>query len=185
MSDKHLLDSDYLTQLEHNKNAIDSAYRNILSEIDFFLPTSDFACLSHLLAYMKDGDGILACQYIGKTIRYRIALEIVATEHQFHMTLFSSGCSNHTELWSKYMSSVFCFRRILFSMSDASVTEAIDYLHEHVMSPIAAYCILQNELPSYAEELQNILSDIFSDFWSPKEMESFAAFFQTMRCYHE
>lgn len=185
MSDKHLLDSDYFSQLELNKNTIDSTYQYILSEMDFFLQTSDFSRLSHLLSYMKDGDGTLACQCVGKTIRYRIILEIVATEHQFHMTLFSSGCSNYTELWNKYMSSVFCFRRILFSMSDASVAEAIDYLHEHIMSPIAAYCILQNELPSYAEELQNILSDIFSDFWSPKESESFATFFQTMRCYHE
>ena len=166
---------DYFQQIKVDFDATQDAYRHILATIDTALAKEDFSSLYGLISYIEKGDGHLAFRYIGKTHRLLRMLNIIALEDKYQKPLFCSGCGNTESLWEKYMLTLFAFRRLLFRLSEESVSEAAAYLQGHPVSHLAAYMMVQDELLIPDRAFYETLALIFAQVWSQADIQQFFA----------
>lgn len=163
----------YFQQVELDKNDTKASYQYILSTIDDALSHQNHDMLIALIAYIERGKGHLAFQYIGKTRRFLRILHIIELEQKYQKIMFSSNCQNVDTLWEKYMLTLFAFRRLLFQLSADSVAEAIYYLQNNPISPLAAYIIAQDELIIPTDEFYETLAYSLAEYWTDEDMRQF------------
>lgn len=166
---------DYFRQMELDFDATQNAYRHILATIDEALTKKDYPALHGLIPYIEEGEGHLALQYIGKTHRLLCMLNIIALEDKYQKNLFCNGCDCTEVLWGKYMLTLFAFRRLMFRLSEESVSEAIAYLQGHPVSYFAAYMMVQDELLIPDQTLYETLAHIYAQEWSQADIRQFLA----------
>lgn len=166
---------EYFRQLARDRDKAENAYRHILAVMDRALEKENYDALWELITYIESGDGQLAYQYFGKTHRIFRILSILALEENYQKTLFCEGCDNVDALWERYMSTLFAFRRIQFRLSEESFQEAVDWLHNHPISHIAAYIILFSDLIIPDQALYKVLESVYAREWSVEEMQQFIA----------
>lgn len=166
---------NYFRQLEQDHDATQRAYRHILTTFNTALPGRDYAALYDMIPYIESGEGHLAFQYIGKTRRFLRMLNIIALEGKYRKRMFCDNCDSADALWEKYMLTLFSFRRLLFQLSDESVSEAIAYLQEHPVSHFATYIIVQDELMIPDQALYETLALIHAQEWNQADIQQFFA----------
>lgn len=169
----------YFHQVEQDLNAVNEAYQHILMTFDRSLSTGDYALLLELIPFMEEGEGYLALQYIGKSHRLLRILNIIKLELLNGITPFCHACGSEKALWEKYMLTLFAFRRLLFQLSQDSVSEAAVYLQRNPVSPLAAYIMTQGELLIPSQDFYEALEDLYWEIWSPGEMQQFRALIQS------
>ena len=175
LSDLQQEAEDYFQQMELDFNATQTAYQHILATIDAALAKEDYSSLYGLISYIEEGEGHLAFQYIGKTHRLLRILNIIALEDKYQKILFCGDCSSAESLWEKYMLTLFAFRRLLFRLSEESVSEAITYLQGHPVSHFAAYMMVQDELLIPDQAFYETLALIYAQEWNQTDMQQFLA----------
>ncbi len=166
---------EYFHQMKLDWDATNAAYQYILTTLDTALATRDYAALLKLIPYIEEGEGYLAFQYIGKTHRLLRILNIIKLEAGYGKTLFCDDCDKAEALWEKYMLTLFAFRRLLFWLSGESVEEAVTYLQCHPVSHFAAYIMTQGELLIPSQDFYKTLTDIYTEIWSPADIQQFFA----------
>lgn len=161
----------YFKELSQNKAAIAMADQYITEILNDALASPDYDRLLSLIPYIEAGNGRLAYQCLGEHHRILHILHIISLELKYKKSLFSSGCTDRKSLLEKYMLSLFAFRRLLFRLSESSFAEAASYLCKNELSVFAVYTIIQNELiiPDYS--LYEKIVDIYSDYWSNKDIQ--------------
>lgn len=176
----------FFQQLDKNKEATQTAVKYINDTIDQALCKKDTALLLSLIPYIESGDGQLPFSYIGETHRVLRILHIIELEHKYHKKLFSSDCLSKTELWEKYMLALFALRRLLFQLSDVSMSSAASYLQKNELSPFAIYVIIQGDLIIPDDSLYDKIIKVYSDIWSNDEIQLFLSLTKSGRGhYHE
>lgn len=166
---------DYFHQMNLDFDATQTAYQHILATMDAALAEEDYSSLYGLIPYIEEGEGHLAFQYIGKTHRLLRILNIISLENKYQKILFCNGCDSAEALWDKYMLTLFAFRRLLFRLSEESVSEAVSYLQGHPVSHFAAYIMVQNELLIPDQAFYETLAHIYAQEWSRADMQQFFA----------
>ncbi|MBE5884324.1 MAG: hypothetical protein E7291_07935 [Lachnospiraceae bacterium] len=164
---------NYFTQIDTHAEDIQSSYQHIISVLDDALSRQDGEALLQLIPYIEQGDGRFAFQHVGKTHRFHRMLHIIRLEAAFHQSLFSEGCTSARELWEKYSLTLFAMRRLLFCLSEESMAEAVHYLHNRPISYLAAFTIMQNELPALNKAFYETLAQIYEEIWSTEEIRQF------------
>lgn len=175
LSDLQQEAEDYFRRIKIDFDATQSAYQHILAAIDTALAKEDYSSLYGLISYIEEGEGHLAFRYIGKTHRLLRMLNIIALEDKYRKIPFCNGCANTESLWEKYMLTLFAFRRLLFKLSDESVSEAVAYLQGHPVSHFAAYMMVQDELLIPDQAFYETLALIFAQEWSQTDIQQFFA----------
>lgn len=173
LSDLRQEAEDYFQQLKSDSDAAQTAYQNILAAIDAALANENYSSLYELIPYIEEGEGHLAFQYIGKTLRLLRMLNIIALENKYRKILFCNGCDSAEALWEKYMLTLFAFRRLLFRLSEESVSKAVAYLQGHPVSHFAAYMMVQDELLIPDQTFYETLVLIYAQEWSQTDIQQF------------
>lgn len=166
---------DFFRQMNIDLDATQKAYQHILTTLNAALAVKDYPALLELIPYIEEGAGHLTFQYIGKTHRLLRMLNIIKLENSYGKLLFCSDCDNEEALWEKYMLTLFAFRRLIFRLSDESVSEALTYLQGHPVSHFAAYIMIQGELLKPSQDFCETLTNIYAEIWSPADTQQFFA----------
>ncbi len=162
-------------EIKQDKEATRKAYHYIENTINSALPVQDLELLFSLIPYIDTGEGASAYKYIFKVHRLFQILNITKLEHELKRTLFLTNCFDLDALYSKYMLSLFAFRRLLFHLSNQSAAEAVSYLRQTSLSMLAAYMIIQFEIGTSDSAFCNKIIDIYSDLWSDYDKDLFAS----------
>ncbi len=165
----------YFQQLEQDRDAAQDAYKHILRTMDTALAANNYALLEELISYIESGDGQLAFQYIGKTHRFLRMLHIIALENKYRLPSFCADCDNASDMWDKYMLTLFAFRRLIFQLSDRSTEEAVVYLRSRPLSHFAAYMLTQDGRLIPDRKLYKNIAAVYAQEWSPADTQQFFA----------
>lgn len=166
---------EYFRRVEQDLNAANEAYRHILRMLDTSLATGNYTELLKLISYMEEAEGHVALQYIGKSHRLLRILNIIKLELLNGSRPFCHECGSEKALWEKYMLTLFAFRRLIFRLSEESISEAVVYLQRNPLSPLAAFIMTQGELLIPGQDFYETLEDLYWEIWSPGEMQQFQA----------
>ena len=121
---------EYFKNLAENKEALDKCYHYICNTLEEGLAAMDFEKLLSLIPYITSGEGHLAFEHIGESRRILRILNILSLERKYSERTFSSECFSKVELMEKYYLTLFAFRRLLFELSEDSMSEAAQYLQQ-------------------------------------------------------
>lgn len=153
---------EYFCQLKKEYPLAVASYNTILSSINTLLTENNLDSLSSIISYIEEGNGLYAFNYIGSTHRLLRILYILQLETKYSSSaLFILGCSNTDDLMNKYVLTLFALRRILFSFTEESVTDAIAWLQQNSVSYIAVQIIIQSERINPNNKIYSLLNIIY------------------------
>lgn len=156
--------------IKKNKKTAVNSYEHILSVINTALSERRYDSLTELYSFIINGEGKYAYNYIGRTNRILRILKIIIMEREFNKALFCTDCQNFDMLWEKYLLTVFAMRRILFRLSDQSVSEAVMYLQNNPVSVIAAHILSSEEVMLPDDRFYDSLISCYSNIWTANDV---------------
>lgn len=166
------LERFFLKECE-SREAVEIANQHITYTLDTALVKQDQKLLLSLISYIEAGEGVIAYKYTGELRRILRILHIVDLEQKYHKSSFEAGCTSKEMLLEKYMLSLFALRRLLFQLSEISMTEAADFIRRSRLSVFAVYTIIQDDLIIPNRSLYELLMEICADFWDESDINLF------------
>lgn len=169
----------FLNSIEEILPKAKEAHQHIICTINTALKRLDIELLLSMIPYIEEDNGMLSLQYIAQTTRIWRILHIIQLENQFHLSLFSTNCSNSDDLIEKYMLSLFALRRILFDLSISSRIGARKFLQEQALSPFAIHLILTQDLIHPNRDLFQSIIKIHYNIWDDSQKTIFISLMQS------
>lgn len=156
-----------------------STYDKITQTVDSALAHKDYTLLLSQISYMESGNGYLTFQYIGEARWLLRILNIIALEEKYHTHSFFSHADDRHSLIEKYKLSLFALRRILFNLSEESVSDATAFLLQSELSPFAIYMLIKEELIIPEKHFLDTLISLHLPHWSTTEQQLFKQLIST------
>ncbi len=159
----------YFQQLKLDQKETLSALRHIGQVANNALASNDIPSLLSLIPYIESGKGKLAWEYKAEARRLYRILSIIYLETSYHLPPFCLGCESKEALLEKYLITLFALRRLHFSLSEKSKTEAGQFLRSANLSPFAIHLALQSELALSGMDMYQALETLYWSSWGENE----------------
>ena len=163
----------YLNEVEQSFEKINceneaskEAYDHIMNVLGQALDTQDVNLFLSLVSYIESDKDISSHKCNSDIIRLYIILHIVELEKKAGIKLFFTDCHTVSDLLEKYILTLFALRRLAFSISDASVNDAVSYLRQTELSVFAIHLIIENDLIRSEIALYEKVINVYSGIWN-------------------